>query len=97
MDPQKRLSGLPQAKDQNRINGPKFCDYLRSILPGFPGQRDSMRAKMTGKEKMKIHKAANIEEAVELANELKAKGDYNWFRGQVQEWPPISSLFRYLG
>ena len=43
---------------------------------------------------MEIHKAANIEEAVELAHELKAKGDYNWFRGQVQEWPPVSSLFR---
>jgi hypothetical protein len=43
---------------------------------------------------MKIHEVANIEEAVELGHELKEKGDYNWFRGQVQEWPPVSSLFR---
>ena len=43
---------------------------------------------------MDRHKVANIEEAVELANDLKTKGLYNWFRGQVGEWPPHSSLYR---
>lgn len=37
---------------------------------------------------------ANVQEAVELAQSFKAKGRYNWFRGQVRDWPPLSSLFR---
>jgi hypothetical protein len=36
----------------------------------------------------------SIEEAVELAYRFKQEGKYDWFRGQVQAWPPFSSLFR---
>ena len=43
---------------------------------------------------MEIYEVANIEEAVELADKLKAEGRYNWFRGQVKDWPPVSSLHR---
>lgn len=43
---------------------------------------------------MKIYEAAHVEEAVDLAYKLKADGHYNWFRGQVQDWPPVSSLYR---
>jgi hypothetical protein len=43
---------------------------------------------------MEFYEAANVEEAVELANKLKDEGKYNWFRGQVQDWPPISSHYR---
>ena len=45
---------------------------------------------------MKFYEVANIEEAVDLAYELKNNGSYNWFRGQVQDWPPISSHMRLL-
>ncbi|HEY2070001.1 MAG TPA: FRG domain-containing protein [Rhizomicrobium sp.] len=41
-----------------------------------------------------IFKAGSVEEAVERAQAFKAEGRYNWFRGQVQDWPPFSSLFR---
>jgi FRG domain-containing protein len=41
-----------------------------------------------------IHRAANVEEAVELANRFREEGRYNWFRGQAKAWPPYSSLFR---
>ena len=37
---------------------------------------------------------ANVEEAVELAQELKSKRRFDWFRGQVSDWPPRSSLLR---
>ncbi|SRR5579871_2172888 len=40
------------------------------------------------------HSAANVEEAVELANRFREEGRYNWFRGQAKDWPPHSSLFR---
>lgn len=42
-----------------------------------------------------IYEVANIEEAVELAHKFKEEGRYNWFRGQVQDWPPLSSLNRF--
>jgi FRG domain len=45
---------------------------------------------------MKVYEVANIEEAVDLAYELKNNGSYNWFRGQVQDWPPYSSHNRLL-
>jgi len=45
---------------------------------------------------MDTYNVANIEEAVELANQLKDKGRYNWFRGQVRDWKPVSSFFRIL-
>ncbi len=37
---------------------------------------------------------ANVQDAVELAQKLKAKGQYDWFRGQVRDWPPVSSMLR---
>lgn len=37
---------------------------------------------------------ANVEEAVEIATRFHREGRYNWFRGQVRDWPPYSSLFR---
>jgi len=42
----------------------------------------------------KIMNAANVQEAVEMGQALKAQGEYNWFRGQVKDWPPVSSLHR---
>lgn len=42
----------------------------------------------------KIYNVSNVEEAVELASKFKKEGKYNWFRGQVCDWPPHSSLFR---
>jgi len=41
-----------------------------------------------------LFEVSNVQEAVELAHELKAKGHYDWFRGQVRDLPPYSSLFR---
>lgn len=41
-----------------------------------------------------LFKASNVEEAVELAARFQHEGRYNWFRGQVREWPPYSSLLR---
>src|SRR6266487_2857229 len=43
---------------------------------------------------MAVYEVANIEEAVDLANKLKDDGSYNWFRGQVRDRPPVSSLYR---
>jgi hypothetical protein len=43
---------------------------------------------------LKTHEVANVQEAVELASRFKDEGRYNWFRGQVQDWPPYSSYFR---
>jgi len=41
------------------------------------------------------YQASSIEEAVEIAYQLKADGEFDWFRGQVQEeWFPVSSLYR---
>ncbi|WP_213939351.1 FRG domain-containing protein [Pseudomonas sp. dw_612] len=45
---------------------------------------------------MKTMRVANVEEAVALANQLKQEGEYNWFRGQLREWTPQSSLERWL-
>ncbi|MCT7310089.1 FRG domain-containing protein [Ralstonia sp. CHL-2022] len=45
---------------------------------------------------MKIIRAANVEEAVAIATQLQQDGKYDWFRGQVQEWPPCSSLERRI-
>jgi hypothetical protein len=41
-----------------------------------------------------IHRAADIQEAVHLANRFKEDGTYDLFRGQTQEWAPHSSLIR---
>lgn len=45
---------------------------------------------------MEIYKANNIEEAVDLAHKLKSEGRYDWFRGQAQEWTPVSSRHRTI-
>lgn len=43
---------------------------------------------------LEIFRVNSIEEAVELAYSFQKEGKYDWFRGQVQAWPPFSSLFR---
>ncbi|TAJ02479.1 FRG domain-containing protein [Pectobacterium versatile] len=46
---------------------------------------------------MRIETVANVEEAIELASNLKREGKYNWFRGQVRaDWMPSSSMERKL-
>ncbi|WP_081081757.1 FRG domain-containing protein [Burkholderia stagnalis] len=46
---------------------------------------------------MRITTVANVEEAIELASNLKREGKYNWFRGQVRaDWLPTSSAERRL-
>ena len=42
----------------------------------------------------KVTAVANVQEAVELAQTFKAEGRYNWFRGQLRDWSPVSSLYR---
>jgi len=41
-----------------------------------------------------IRKVADVNEAVHLAEELQRTGEYDWFRGQTQDWPLKSSLAR---
>ena len=43
---------------------------------------------------VRVFEASGVEEAVELAHQMKREGHYDWFRGQVCDWPPHSSLFR---
>lgn len=45
---------------------------------------------------MKTIRAKNVEEAIALATQFKQEGKYNWFRGQLREWNPSSSLERRL-
>src|SRR5262245_34658488 len=42
----------------------------------------------------KVLEAANVQEAVRVAQQLKAEGSYDWFRGQVCDWPPYATFFR---
>lgn len=35
----------------------------------------------------RFHKVNNVDEAVELANNLKEKSGYDLFRGQIKNWP----------
>jgi hypothetical protein len=42
------------------------------------------------------YRASGVEEAVETAARFHRDGRYNWFRGQVHDWPPHSSMFRAL-
>ena len=42
-----------------------------------------------------VYKVANVEEAVDLTYKFKEEGKYNWFRGQVIDYVPHSSLFRH--
>jgi hypothetical protein len=46
---------------------------------------------------MKEMKVSNVEEAVALARKLKQAGEYDWFRGQVRDWDPVSTLERKVG
>jgi hypothetical protein len=41
-----------------------------------------------------IHRVANVNDAVRLAEDLRTKGEYDWFRGQIQDWPLKSTLSR---
>ena len=41
-----------------------------------------------------IHEVANVNEAVRLAEDLKGKGEHDWFRGQTQNWPLKSTYVR---
>ena len=47
-----------------------------------------------GRKPMETFRVDSIQEAVELAYCFQEEGRYDWFRGQVQIWPPISSLQR---
>lgn len=40
------------------------------------------------------HRVGDVEEAIELAEEFRRQGTYDWFRGQVEPWPPHTSLMR---
>src|SRR5687767_7304956 len=42
----------------------------------------------------KVFHASGVQEGVELAQRFKKDGTYDWFRGQVRDWPPRSSLAR---
>jgi hypothetical protein len=42
----------------------------------------------------KIYEVQNVEDAVTLASKFKREGKYDWFRGQIKDWPPHSSLYR---
>ncbi|MBK7940112.1 MAG: FRG domain-containing protein [Lewinellaceae bacterium] len=42
-----------------------------------------------------IHQAADLREALEMALELKRRGEADWFRGQSRNWPLLSSLNRH--
>ena len=41
-----------------------------------------------------IHQVDNVYEAVYLAGRLKSSREYDWFRGQTQNWPLVSSFCR---
>ena len=41
-----------------------------------------------------IHRVADVHEAVALASTFKRDGRYDWFRGQLQNWPLRSSIAR---
>src|SRR4028118_418313 len=43
---------------------------------------------------MKIYRTKDAAEAVALATELKLNGTYDWFRGQISNWPLKSSFAR---
>jgi len=44
----------------------------------------------------RFHKVNSVDEAVELANNLKEKGGYDLFRGQIKNWPLKSSFGRQV-
>jgi len=44
---------------------------------------------------MHVYRAADLNEAVELATALKNQGRYCWFRGQRQNWALKSSFLRF--
>jgi len=40
------------------------------------------------------HRARDVQDAIRLASALKNQGSYDWFRGQLQNWPLRSSFVR---
>jgi hypothetical protein len=42
----------------------------------------------------KTYEAADVNEAVAMAERFKAAGKYDWFRGQLRDWPPRSTVCR---
>jgi hypothetical protein len=45
----------------------------------------------------RVHHCAGIVEAVALAEDLKDRGKFDYFRGQVREWPVIAARLRITG
>lgn len=43
---------------------------------------------------METFEVDSVERAVEMAQQFKQEGRYDWFRGQVRDWPPHSSILR---
>jgi hypothetical protein len=43
---------------------------------------------------LKVYKVNSVAQAMALAEELKFKGEYDWFRGQAHEWPLCPTLNR---
>jgi len=46
---------------------------------------------MAGIERCKVR---DLQTAIELAQKFKTEGRYDWFRGQVRDWPLYSSAYR---
>jgi len=44
----------------------------------------------------KVQRVADVDEAIALAQKWQIEGRYEWFRGQVQCWPPYSSMYRLM-
>jgi hypothetical protein len=43
---------------------------------------------------MQVHRVDTVHDAVRLASNMKRTGQYDWFRGQVENWPLTSSFCR---
>src|SRR4051812_30884562 len=43
---------------------------------------------------MKVFRAQSASEALEIAEQLRRRGEHDWFRGQRRDWPLKSSLVR---
>lgn len=44
-----------------------------------------------------LYRARDVREAVRIAEGLRDKGRYDWFRGQREDWPLKSSFARLAG
>ena len=46
---------------------------------------------------MKVYRARDVEEAVQMAEEFRVEGKYDWFRGQSNaNWHPSTTLYRAI-